>query len=884
MGICSGQEVSLTIDEWEQQVRRRRFSEVAAAHRADGARQSQLAEVYSARREREAEFGGILSLLDQPDGGEEFRAALGRWAHLPGYDSFRGFGQMWVNQYVGYGGDPSLLRKAATAPVDEEAARAKLESILAHIEPMRRAGQPAPRRALFVLSLLWSLQDRSTWPCMWESAERALERTLGWLIPPADLPGIYLDYRRTILSLGADVEEIEHTLQWLKQGHFVGLDPSLVARCRRAGDFAKQWEDGRGYESHEVEDLARLNSTALVSEFATLAGKLEAAVAGALDRQVSPSFPKVVTSPGKPFRAEAWAAWRIVEMTNSGPALRVWATADGVGVGLSPGWIRDGWASEAAAELTPLVPEGFQFLRVVWTDPNSRLVPVGDAPIQNDFFLAQWYPEDAALGRAEFAEEIVAAGSTLKPLVDALARLAVKTESLPTTTPPPLGPSLDLAAMAARFKAERPYPTPRDEASIAERARWAGLLAEAEVALLDPSELRGIINTNRYGGPGPQSVLNATLRDPEQYDRLLHAIDFLLWGDGYLAERMARVLDQTDLGLRGLGESLVLKLLAIVHPERFIPIFPLRGNFGKLRALRLFSLPEPETEGSPAEQHLAANDTLRAKLEPLFPADPWAQAQFFYWLREQQAAPPEPQDEVGALARRLLVDRRYLDDWIALLEERGQIVFYGPPGTGKTFVAQALAEALTADPTRRMIVQFHPSTSYEDFFEGYRPEAGVDGRLSYRLTPGPLAQLASRAEQSPGMKHVMVIDEVNRANLPRVLGELLFLLEYRDRAVHTLYRPDEPFELPANLFIIGTMNTADRSIALLDAALRRRFHFVPFFPDRPPVAGLLSRWLDEHDVDAQWVAELVDMVNGELVVDLGDRTCRSVPATSCARA
>lgn len=424
--------------------------------------------------------------------------------------------------------------------------------------------------------------------------------------------------------------------------------------------------------------------------------------------------------------------------------------------------------------------------------------------------------------------------------------------------------------MAARFRAERPYPTARDEASIAERARWAGLLAEGEVALLDSPELRGIINTGRYGNPGPQSVLNTTLRDPDQYDRLLHAVDFLLWGDDDVAERLDRVLDQADLGLRGLGEAVLLKLLSIAHPDRFIPIFPLTGNFGKLRALRFLALDKPEADASRGQQQVEANNTLRGALEPLFPADPWAQAQFFYWLLEQNSMPPDPhQDDVGALARRLLIDRQYLDDWIALLEERGQIVFYGPPGTGKTFVAQALAEALTIDPTRRMIVQFHPSTSYEDFFEGYRPEADADGRLSYRLTPGPLAQLAARADQSPGIKHIMIIDEINRANLPRVLGELLFLLEYRDRAIHTLYRPDEPFELPSNLFIIGTMNTADRSIALLDAALRRRFHFVPFFPDRPPVAGLLSRWLEERDVDAQWVAELVDMVNGELVVDLG---------------
>ncbi len=93
----------------------------------------------------------------------------------------------------------------------------------------------------------------------------------------------------------------------------------------------------------------------------------------------------------------------------------------------------------------------------------------------------------------------------------------------------------------------------------------------------------------------------------------------------------------------------------------------------------------------------------------------------------------------------------------------------------------------------------------------------------------------------------MIIDEINRANLPKVFGELLFLLEYRAHSVKTLYRPDEGFELPPNLWFIGTMNTADRSIALVDAALRRRFHFVPFFPHDGPMKGLLRRWLEAHD-------------------------------------
>lgn len=114
----------------------------------------------------------------------------------------------------------------------------------------------------------------------------------------------------------------------------------------------------------------------------------------------------------------------------------------------------------------------------------------------------------------------------------------------------------------------------------------------------------------------------------------------------------------------------------------------------------------------------------------------------------------------------------------------------------------------------------------------------------------------------------MIIDEINRANLPKVLGELLFLLEYRGTPVRTLYRPDEPFALPENLWFIGTMNTADRSIALIDAALRRRFHFVPFFPNLGHMSKMLDRWL-EREEEKPWVGELVRQVNEELELELG---------------
>ena len=238
-------------------------------------------------------------------------------------------------------------------------------------------------------------------------------------------------------------------------------------------------------------------------------------------------------------------------------------------------------------------------------------------------------------------------------------------------------------------------------------------------------------------------------------------------------------------------------------------------------------------------------------------------------LLEDETVEDSLDARIEDLAEDLLLEGRgFLDDLVSLLGDKGQAILYGPPGTGKTYLARGLAEALAPDPDRRMLVQFHPSTSYEDFFEGYRPVTGDDGALSYRLTPGPLALLAEKAAADPGRRHVMVIDEINRANLPKVLGELLFLFEYRDESVRTLYRPDKPFRLPPNLWFVGTMNTADRSIALIDAALRRRFQFVPFFPDRGPASGLLERWLRANR-EPEWVGVLVDTVNDDLAHELG---------------
>lgn len=228
---------------------------------------------------------------------------------------------------------------------------------------------------------------------------------------------------------------------------------------------------------------------------------------------------------------------------------------------------------------------------------------------------------------------------------------------------------------------------------------------------------------------------------------------------------------------------------------------------------------------------------------------------------------PEREESLDDLAAQLYLPEDFLTDTVALLRERGQMIFYGPPGTGKTFIARRLIEHLAPEPERREIVQFHPSYSYEDFIQGYRP-INKNGELVYELKPGPLLRLAERAAASD-REHLLLIDEINRGNLPKIFGELLYLLEYRDDDVVLMYEDERRFRLPENLLILGTMNTADRSIGLIDAALRRRFHFVALFPDEEPLEGLLARWLEDSAPKMTHVAEIIDRLNAKIRPRLG---------------
>ncbi|MHC1745527.1 MAG: AAA family ATPase [Negativicutes bacterium] len=162
-----------------------------------------------------------------------------------------------------------------------------------------------------------------------------------------------------------------------------------------------------------------------------------------------------------------------------------------------------------------------------------------------------------------------------------------------------------------------------------------------------------------------------------------------------------------------------------------------------------------------------------------------------------------------------------------LLRKKKNIILQGAPGVGKTYAAERLAYSIMGekDTSRVMVVQFHQSYSYEDFIMGYRPTEN-----GFTLAKGPFYKFCKEAEPDE-REYFFIIDEINRGNFSKVFGELLMLIENdkRGKEVRLLYA-DEQFSVPENVYIIGMMNTADRSLAMIDYALRRRFAFFDFEP------------------------------------------------------
>ena len=202
----------------------------------------------------------------------------------------------------------------------------------------------------------------------------------------------------------------------------------------------------------------------------------------------------------------------------------------------------------------------------------------------------------------------------------------------------------------------------------------------------------------------------------------------------------------------------------------------------------------------------------------------------------QVAAPIVPYSVEDILKDGCFLERAEIDRLLDRLRTKKNLILQGPPGTGKTWLAKRLAFALMGqkDDSKVRAVQFHPNLSYEDFVRGWRPTG--EGKLS--LADGVFMEAIKAASKDPSSKFVVVIEEINRGNPAQIFGELLTLREGGKRTPNEaleLCYPDadgkrRPVHIPENLYVVGTMNIADRSLALVDLALRRRFAFVGLEP------------------------------------------------------
>lgn len=368
----------------------------------------------------------------------------------------------------------------------------------------------------------------------------------------------------------------------------------------------------------------------------------------------------------------------------------------------------------------------------------------------------------------------------------------------------------------------------------------------------------------------------------EDLPKLKDALKTLLFGDGSIDARVDRML-ALPRPRRYITDDLAVPsmLMCFVDEANHSGINRMTVKKDKLE--RIGKLPPLPPDATVGVQFAACDSTLR-RLPHKYGRDwDWAKTYTFYWsdafaeffgndaiVEHENSAEPDDAALVSLANELYLSDDQFLVRLREMLFEKGQVVLYGPPGTGKTFIANRLMEVLAPNPKQRRVVQFHPSYSYEDFVRGYRPSVSATGGLTYHPEDGPLSILAAQARDDSDNLYVLLIDELNRGNLPRIFGELLYLLEYRDQAIDLMYPNDSGerrFALPSNLLILATMNTADRSIGVVDAALRRRFHFVELAPNVPPLDGLLRRWVQANEPSMLELADWVDKLNEKLAID-----------------
>ncbi len=356
------------------------------------------------------------------------------------------------------------------------------------------------------------------------------------------------------------------------------------------------------------------------------------------------------------------------------------------------------------------------------------------------------------------------------------------------------------------------------------------------------------------------------------FDKLKIALKILLDENKQIGERLMKtVSDNGENKVYGLGPAVATAILIVVFPEKYavyngtvVEAMNSIQNEKKYSRDRNYFVKHYE------EFNKYANDLAKQHGISLWELD-WA---WYYIANHPEDKGTSPSvSNVGSSN-----DIASNSDKIVMYNEDPEfprnIVLYGPVGTGKTFLAtriasgiingsgltlQDLREWLKEPPSEETskgkqikMITMHKSYGYEQFVEGLRPQTTEKGAIYYETQAGAFKKFSDKAKESlqngKNAKYVLILDEINRADISRVFGELITLLE-QDKREQSKEKPGmkveliyshEPFSVPMNLYIIGTMNTTDKSIALMDLAIRRRFHFIPVEPDEKVLDRLLK--------------------------------------------